>query len=150
MFEIYIFPILHFSSLSFSRYLFDSLELPKAHEQCQRRAEEACKSNRHVIVIDNTNISRWEMLSYFRFASLHNYAVVIVEPKTNWKFDVDRLAILNEHSVSKSAIARRLKNYETVLPIYFAWFLNEADSMILLTIGRTWLERCLSTVDEFK
>ena len=40
-----------------------------------------------LVVVDNTNVEYWEMKKYFKLASCHGYRVIIVEPKTSWKFN---------------------------------------------------------------
>lgn len=39
------------------------------------------------VVIDNTNVKLWEVKRYLEIAVQNNYSVVLIEPRTPWKFD---------------------------------------------------------------
>lgn len=43
------------------------------------------------VIIDNTNIRADECRPYFQKATNYGYAVIIVEPRTNWKRDANQL-----------------------------------------------------------
>ena len=49
----------------------------------------SCENGKRLIIIDNTNVQAWEMRSYFNIANKapYTYKVIVVEPKTPWKFD---------------------------------------------------------------
>ena len=68
-----------------NNFQFLEKKLSKAHEECQRKANDACEEGMHVIVIDNTNVCRWELSYYTNLASKHSYVVVLVTPKTPWR-----------------------------------------------------------------
>jgi len=54
-------------------YKFDRTKLKDAHQFSQDKAEELCQALTNLIIIDNTNVKRWEMVPYFRTASQHRY-----------------------------------------------------------------------------
>ena len=69
----------------------------------------------------------------------------MVEPRTPWKFDVDELVQKNTHRVDETVIRTRVKDWQVVQPQYFGYFLNPADSSLLLDLGYSWLDKCLAT-----
>ena len=77
----------------------DRTKLKDAHLFSKAKAEELCQKLINLVIVDNTNVKRWEMAPYFRTASQHRYTVIIVEPRTPWKFNVDELVLKNTHSV---------------------------------------------------
>jgi len=130
--------------LSSGVYQFDRTKLKEAHTFSQAKAEELCQKLTKLVIIDNTNVKRWEMAPYFRTASHHRYTVILVEPRTPWKFNVEELVKKNTHDVDGAVISARVKEWQDVHPQYYGWFLNPADSSLLLNIGQSWLEKCLS------
>ena len=53
------------------------------------------------MIIDNTGVVRWESVPYFKLAMFKSYSVVLVEPRTPWRYDVDQLVQKNSHGVSR-------------------------------------------------
>ena len=82
-------------------YQFDRSQLSEAHKWCQSKAEEACRNRANIVIVDNTNVKRWEMVPYFRLAQKYSYSVVLVEPRTPWRFNIDELARRNRHGVDR-------------------------------------------------
>nr|CAD7455020.1 unnamed protein product [Timema tahoe] len=135
------------------KYEFDRDKLNEAHISCKDKAKKACEDNINVVVIDNTNIRQWEMEYYFDLAKETCYCVVLVEPHTSWKFSPQLLAGKNKHNVGVELLAARISQWEVVIPLYFGWYLNEADSHILSLVGMAHLEECLQVpafLEDFK
>ncbi|KAL3854392.1 hypothetical protein ACJMK2_013663 [Sinanodonta woodiana] len=112
-------------------YRFDSSLLPNAHNHCQEIADLKCKEGCHVIVIDNTNIMKWEMAPYLKLAhDVYHYIPVIVEPLTSWRKDPEVLAKKNSHNVTIDLIQHKVNKLDDqrLTPIYYGWFMNELDS----------------------
>ena len=82
-------------------YQFDRSQLGAAHKWCQSKAEEACRNRANIVIVDNTNVKRWEMVPYFKLADKYMYSVVLVEPRTPWRFNIDELARRNRHGVDR-------------------------------------------------
>lgn len=116
-------------------YKWDHSKLSEAHNTCQEKAKAHCENGTPVVIIDNTNIKKWEMNRYLQFASENSYPVVIVEPKTPWKNDPVKLAQFNSHGVTEDLINSKLKSFDQVFPLYFGWFLNENQSDYLINIA---------------
>ena len=135
-------------------YHFDEKKLKDAHSYCQSRAEEMCGQGRPLVIVDNTNVKRWEMAKYFGIAERFLYAVVLVEPKTPWRLDAAQLAQKNSHGVPFNVICRKVKDFELVTPRYYGWFLNLTDSLGLVELADSLLMRCLHSSkmlnDDFK
>ena len=124
--------------------------LKEAHEQCQRGAEDAMRNGVGVVVVDNTNVRRWEMGFYFKAAARHGYSVVLVESRTPWRSDPAALAAKNKHGVSEDVLAKMVGKFEVVYPMYFAWFVSLLDSQALLKMTRGLLKSCLENCDPFR
>ncbi|KAK3593508.1 hypothetical protein CHS0354_037031 [Potamilus streckersoni] len=112
-------------------YRFDSSLLSDAHNHCHVIAESKCKESCRVIVIDNTNIMKWEMAPYLKLAhDSYHYIPVIVEPITSWRKDPEELAKKNSHNVAINLIQHKVNKLDDqrLTPFYYGWFLNELDS----------------------
>jgi len=130
-------------------YEFDASLLKEAHSWCQSKAKEACEADTHIVIIDNTGVKKWELVPYFKMASQNNYAVVLVEPKTPWKFHVDELLKRNVHKVDRFILNKRIKDWENVYPLYYGWFLHATDTKHLLDIVWKMIFTCLDTFPKF-
>ncbi|XP_041373615.1 2',3'-cyclic-nucleotide 3'-phosphodiesterase-like [Gigantopelta aegis] len=131
-------------------YNFDPNKLGPAHETCRLRTEQHCQSGCPVVVIDNTNVKRWEMKEYLDLALRTNYVVVLVEPQTPWKFDARELARRNKHGLSEEILQYKVRLFQDFMPSYYGWFFNEADSRYFLRMGRKLVEECVDKIPELK
>ena len=108
------------------------------------------RNNHSIVIVDNTNVRRWEMSFYFKAAARHGYNVVVLESKTPWKSDPAVLAMKNSHGVTEEAIRQRVGQFEVVYPMYFAWFVSLVDSQALLKMTTDLLRSCLKNCDPFR
>lgn len=95
-------------------YKFDASKLHQAHQWNQKRSLEAIEQGLPIVVVDNTNTTIKELKSYIPHilaAEEADYEVEIVEPETDWAFDIDKLVELTTHGVPKEAIQRMLNRY---------------------------------------
>ena len=83
------------------KYEFDASLLKFAHQQSQNKARDACEAGERLVVVDNTGVKRWELVNYFRMAQSFDYTVILLEPRTPWRFNVNQLAIKNTHGVPR-------------------------------------------------
>ena len=76
-------------------FRFDQSRLKDAHEASQSLMKTSCEDGKRLIIVDNTNVQTWEMKSYFNHANKapYTYKVIVVEPKTPWKFDAGKVII---------------------------------------------------------
>lgn len=72
-------------------YNFDRDKLHEAHLSAQNKAIDACQNEISPIVVDNTNIKYWELKPYIDIGRKFNYLILIIEPRTAHKFDVEKL-----------------------------------------------------------
>jgi len=93
-------------------YNFDASKLHEAHEAARTKAYNACrfayyaldklipkffifiKLKRNLIspiIIDNTNVSFWEVNNYVKIAKQFSYIYMLIEPRTEHKFDAEKL-----------------------------------------------------------
>lgn len=130
-------------------YRFDASLLSSAHSACQSKAKTACNHGVPVIVIDNTHVRRWEMKFYLELASHRNYVVVPVLPKTPWRWNPVELAAKNKHGVDVETLQRKVGQFDDVIPVYYAWFLNETSSQQLSFISHCLLKDCILRLPDF-
>ena len=131
-------------------YQFENSKLKDAHSYCRNKAQDAVKSKISKIVIDNTNVMKWEMGPYNKMGRSEGYIVLLVEPKTPWRLDVDILTEKNSHGVSKDILNKKIKMYMPIIPAYFGWFLCSNDSKKLLSGSKKLLQSCLNGCDMFR
>jgi len=131
------------------KYDFQVKNLQKAHSYSQSTCEKYCREDKCLIIIDNTNVKRWEMAPYYSMAEKFRYLVVLVEPRTPWKFDVEQLVARNSHGVELNVLQKRRNEYETIIPRYFGLFLNRGDSVSLLQQSKELLLRALLCSKDF-
>ncbi|XP_061164864.1 2',3'-cyclic-nucleotide 3'-phosphodiesterase-like [Saccostrea echinata] len=132
-----------------SEYIYRSDDLGSAHRFCQEKATEAVRNGANVIIIDNTNIKRWEMKFYLDLARQQKYHIVLVQPKTDWKDNPRLLASKNSHNVDEETIRQKIKGFEEYVPFYYAWFLNREDSMLVHQKCYRTLTYCVENISGF-
>lgn len=131
-------------------YKFDANLLKDAHESCQKRARSALENSETMVVIDNTNVQKWEMNFYFSLAKANKYIVVLVEPMTPWKLDPTQLAFRNSHGVSEEVLRRKVGQFKDIIPTYFALFVNVDTSLLVLETAKSILASCLQSCLDFE
>jgi predicted kinase len=95
-------------------YRFDGSKLGPAHDWNQRRSLAALHERLPIIVIDNTNTTVRELLSYLphiKLARELHYTVSIREPETDWRFKPNDLFARGSHNVPQAHIEKMLKRY---------------------------------------
>ncbi|OWF35412.1 NEDD4-binding protein 2-like 1 [Mizuhopecten yessoensis] len=132
------------------QYEFDSSHLSYAHKDCQDKAKAACSHGNRVVVIDNTNIKRWEMKPYIETAKTHQYVVIMLEPRTKWRYDAEELAKRNSHGVKADDIRKKIKDFQECAPYYFGWFLTVSDSLHLKDIAKDCLIECVKNYPDIR
>lgn len=88
-----------------------------------------------------------EVETYINIAKQYGYVVVLVEPKTPWKFQARELSSRNKHNVPFTAIRKRIERWDEILPHYFGWFVSPADCVKLKTMAKDVLSKCLQIAD---
>jgi len=94
-------------------YIFDPTVLGEAHAACQQKARYAMSLGIRTVIIDNTNTTRQEAKPYAQLCVRFGYRMVVVEPGTPWRFDVDVLTQRNQHNVPREAIQKMVDRWQT-------------------------------------
>ena len=132
-------------------YKYQREDLHDAHQECQIKAQNACKEKVPIVIIDNTNVRKWEMKFYLTLADTYNYNVILVSPRTEWSCDGKILAQKNKHNVDEDTLKQKIIAYvkENVNPYYWGWFLNINSSNKLVKLAQQYLISCINTSKEF-
>ena len=69
-----------------------------------------------VIVIDNTNVQKFEIYPYIKLANRYRYSVLVLETQTPWAKDPEELARRNTHGVARDLIAKKVKQWQPLSP----------------------------------
>ena len=104
------------------KYNWKPENVRNAHQWNHKRIEKAIKEGVSPIIIDNTHVSKWELISLkplIQKAQQSGYNVRIEEPNPNWyhwdtAFDANALFERNKktHNVPKETIERMISNWE--------------------------------------
>jgi len=95
-------------------YKWNPNEMKIAHQWNSERVKKAIDQRVSPVILDNTNVSRWELRQLkplVEYAEVQEYEVIIKEPKTPWAFDPEELAKRNTHGVSLEAIQSKLRKW---------------------------------------
>src|SRR5271157_1250098 len=65
----------YFVDMDTKQYTFDPKRLPAAHTYCRGKAEGAMEADSDMVIIDNTNMRRWDFSVYVKMAEQHYYKV---------------------------------------------------------------------------
>eukprot|EP00095_Tigriopus_kingsejongensis_P012702 maker-scaffold22_size673200-snap-gene-5.50 protein:Tk12702 transcript:maker-scaffold22_size673200-snap-gene-5.50-mRNA-1 annotation:"nedd4-binding protein 2 isoform x1" len=98
-------------------YAYFSDLLKKAHQWCQGKAKTAMRKRKRLLVVDNTNLEKWEMEVFLRMAQEFSYTTLVVEPDTPWSKVPVELAQKTRHGVPLDKILMMMGRYEPNLSI---------------------------------
>jgi len=95
-------------------YKFDPAKIGEAHKFNQDRCKEQCEKGTNPVIIDNTNVKRWEAKAYVELAQQYNYTVEIREPDTPWwkSKNIEELAQKTQHGVPADKIQKMLDRWD--------------------------------------
>jgi len=71
-------------------YQFDQSRICEAHQWNQQRTIEAMQQEISKIIIDNTNIKRWNIESYLTVASIYGYEVSVIRIEVPLSVAIER------------------------------------------------------------
>lgn len=92
------------------QYAFDPNNLKRCHSSCFELARASINANIDVVIIDNTNVCRWEYQHYVRLGKQAGYVVEVVEVGN--KFDLELYAHRNQHSVPIATLQKMAARWE--------------------------------------
>lgn len=84
-------------------YRYQADMVPRAHDFCKRRCENAMQEGQEIIAVANTFTRKWEYNKYLELAEKYGYEVVIHICKGKYK---------NVHGVPDEAIAKMRERFE--------------------------------------
>lgn len=98
-------------------YRFDPRKLGEAHADCMFRFLAAIGDHRELVIVDNTNVQKWEFLNYAVAATRLNYEVYVescLDKRADdlTVADLKRFAERNMHGVSFETIAAMAARWE--------------------------------------
>lgn len=95
-------------------YNWDVGQLDRAHHWTRERIKRALEQGVSPIILDNTNVSKWELRTLrplVIYAEDQGYEVKIEQPTTPWAFDVKKLAEKNTHGLTEELIGKKLNKW---------------------------------------
>jgi len=93
-------------------YVFEPSQLGAAHKWNQDRVRAACMAEDELIVVANTNMSRWEMNPYLQMAREFGYEIDVVRTPGPW--EASELFERNVHGVPMASLEKQIRKYEAV------------------------------------
>lgn len=93
-------------------YNFNRLKLNAAHQWTYNNALKAVQHEVTPVIIDNTNCKCRNMEMYVKLGVINGYWIEIVEPISEWAWDVQKLFEVNAHKVPFDTIQLMLNTYE--------------------------------------
>jgi len=93
-------------------YLFDISRLAEAHQDCLCRFVDSIVAGYQQIVVDNTNICRWQYAAYEKIARSHQYEVRIVEFRPVSIDDIKTCIKRNVHRVPAQVVTQMCTDFE--------------------------------------
>lgn len=94
-------------------YLWHPDMIRESHHVNQIKCKRGMELGIEDIIVDNTNTTWKEILPYVKLAKEHGYTVEIMEPDTDWKFDVSECFKRNTHKVPLESIQKMFDRWET-------------------------------------
>lgn len=131
-------------------YAWKAEEYEMTHLMCEGKAGKACENGKPVVIIDNTNTKESSLYKYVDIARSTGYHVVLVEPKTSWKYNIFELALKNHHKVSEEVLRELLSEFHQTIAVYYGWFLSESSARTLKDRMFEVLNDCCVRIPSFK
>lgn len=95
-------------------YNFKPWELPMAHQECYYQFVNLLFAEEELVIVDNTNMCRWEYMNYALLAQKMEYKVKIVCMSAGLHDDtsIETLVKRNKHGVDADTIGKMKARYE--------------------------------------
>lgn len=90
------------------------------------------------------------LYNYISIAHNARYSVVLVEPRTSWKYSVSECALRNHHKVTEDILREQLSKLQPMNALYYGWFPSDESARTLKDSMLTMLSDCLSKIPSFK
>jgi len=93
-------------------YCFDIKRLAESHQDCLCRFIDAVVEGYDEIVVDNTNIRKWQYAPYGKIAKLQGYEVKVIEFRPVTLEDARTCVRRNVHDVPEETVIRMCLDFE--------------------------------------
>ena len=93
-------------------YRFNPDHLEYAHSDCQNKVKDKAREQISPIIVDNTNLESWEMKPYVITALEFGYAILLLEPPTEWKDNPRVCHRYNRHDIPLEKIIRMKDKFD--------------------------------------
>lgn len=113
----------------------------RRHDSFEKALEERI---RHIVVHHDT-LDASSVLFYREKAQHYNYFIIFVQPKIPYREDIISLQLKNQVDP-----CNELFEMNTISPEYYAFFLNEATSKILMQKAKIYFNKCFEYFPDFK
>ena len=90
------------------------------------------------------------LYNYVSIAHDAYYYVVLVEPRTSWKYSVIDCALKNHLKVTEDILREQLSKFQQINALYYGWFPSEENSRTLKDSLLRMLSDCLEKIPSFK
>lgn len=127
-------------------YFWKPEEYDMSHLKCEEKARQACYNERPVVIIDDTNIRKELLYWYIDAARSYDYFVVLVEPKTTWRYSISDLILKTHHQVSKEILEEMWSTFDQIIAKYYGWFLSENGVQTLKDRMFEMIDECCETI----
>lgn len=125
-------------------------EYEATHIKCNEKASRACEDEIPVVVIDNTNVDSRKLSKYITIAYNTCYHVVLVEPRTWWKYNITELAVRNLHDVTEVTLRDLMSKFKQMFAVYYGWFPSEEKLGTLKDCMLQVLRDCMGKIPSFR
>uniref|UniRef100_A0A8D8WHY6 NEDD4-binding protein 2-like 1 n=1 Tax=Cacopsylla melanoneura TaxID=428564 RepID=A0A8D8WHY6_9HEMI len=92
-------------------YVYDKTKLCLAHPRCYRLSENSVMRHESPVIIDNTNLTKEDMKRYYDLAYYNWYKFYVIEPDSEWAFNIDTLIKKGVHDVPKFRMVNMMRRY---------------------------------------
>lgn len=96
--------------------------------------------------VDDTNIRKELLYWYIDAARSYDYFVVLVEPKTTWRYSISDLMLKTHHQVSKEILEEMWSKFDQIIAKYYGWFLSENGVQTLKERMFEMIDECCETI----
>ena len=90
------------------------------------------------------------LYNYISIAHDARYCVVLVEPRTSWKYSITDCALKNHHKVTEDILREQLSKFQQINALYYGWFPSEENSRTLKDSMLTMFSDCLANISSFR
>lgn len=131
-------------------YIWKMEEYEETHSKCNKKASRTCEDGIPVVVIDNTNVDSRKLSKYITIAHNTGYHVVLVEPRTWWKYNITELVLRNQHSVNEDTLRDQMSKFKQFFAVYYGWFPSEEKLRTLKDYMLQILRDCIEKIPSFR